>query len=141
MNIAPSSKTDDNPSCVLYVCTSCRTKGTPREPREKREGFALYQALKSLVKTSDIQKNVDIKPAECLSVCPRPCGIALASSGSWTYLFGDQNHHENAHEILKCVALYLRSSKGFLQRSARPKSLQGSILGRLPPISGDNKCT
>ena len=141
MNSPISSNPQCTSSCVLYICTSCRTKGTPREPSTNRQGFALYQELKSLIKTSSIQENVDIQPAKCLSVCPRPCGIALSSSDSWTYLFGDQKPHETAHDILKCVALYLQSPKGFMQRSIRPRSLQGSILGRIPPIIGEDKCT
>ena len=135
-NIAPP-KTESTPSCVLYVCTSCRTKGTPREPRENRQGFVLYQELKSLMDNSVLQASVDIQPAECLSICPRPCGIALLSSNSWTYLFGDQKPKETAHEIIKCISLYLHSRQGFMQRSMRPKSLQSSILGRIPPRKGE----
>ena len=34
------------PRCHLYVCTSCREKGFPREPAENRAGYRLYNALK-----------------------------------------------------------------------------------------------
>ena len=141
MNDITSPKNENTYSCTLYVCTSCRIKGTPREPREARQGFTLFQELKGLIQNSPMRNNINIQPAECLSVCPRPCGIALCSHGSWTYLFGDQQSQETAHDILKCVALYLRSPKGFMQRTSRPKSMQGSILGRIPPNEGEGICT
>ncbi len=34
-------------SSVLHGCTSCRAPGSPREPRESRAGFKLYQELRA----------------------------------------------------------------------------------------------
>ncbi len=34
-------------SSVLHVCTSCRVPGSPREPRDSRAGFKLYQELRA----------------------------------------------------------------------------------------------
>ena len=85
-----SFKNDGLSTCTLYVCLSCRTSGTPREPKENRQGFILYQKLQKVLSESILKHRVVIKPTKCLSICPRPCGIALASSGAWTYLFGDQ---------------------------------------------------
>ena len=127
-------------SCTLYVCTSCRTVGTPRTPKENREGFLLYQNLKALFASSPLANQVDVQPAACLSVCPRPCGIALSSHDSWTYLFGDQKPNETAQNILDCVSMYLTVPNGFMMRANRPKSLQNSILGRVPPSVGENVC-
>ena len=132
---------DDLPLCILYVCTSCRSAGTPREPRENRQGFILYQRLQEALKASDLQCRVELKPAGCLSICPRPCGIALSAAGAWTYLFGDQQPDQSVHDILQCVTLYLESSSGFMTRAKRPQSLQGSILGRVPPRKEEKTCT
>ena len=120
--------------CTLHVCTSCREKGTPREPREKRPGFKLYEELTAKLRGSTLGDHVDIEPARCLSLCPRPCGIALSSSGAWSYLFGDQKHGKTADEILECTATYISVQNGLMTREARPKSLQASILGRVPPL-------
>lgn len=122
--------------CTLHVCTSCRSPGAPREPRESRPGFVLYQQLLEAFGNTPLRDRVNVQPAECLSVCPRPCGIALASPGAWSYLFGDQHPGESAGDILECVSLYLEyleSADGFMARKQRPKPLQGSILGRVPP--------
>jgi len=77
---------------------------------------------------------VEVRPAECLSMCPRPCGIALSSAGAWTYLFGDQHPGESVRDIVECVSLYMGAADGFMPREQRPKSLRASILGRVPPF-------
>jgi len=124
-------------NCTLYVCLSCRTTDTPREPREKRQGYILYQKLRETIAKSPLYHKVDVKPAKCLSICPRPCGIALASSESWTYLFGDQKPNETVNDIIECLSIYLETPNGFMAREKRPKSLQSSILGRVPPMKGN----
>ncbi len=126
--------------CTLYVCTSCRSPGTPREPAEARPGFVLYHDLREAVHSSELRERVEVRAAECLSVCPRPCGIALSSEGAWTYLFGDQQPGRTVNDILECVALYLDSPAGFIARKRRPKPLRASILGRVPP-QGGQPCT
>ena len=120
--------------CKLHVCTSCREKGTPREPRENRPGFKLYEELTAKLRGSTLREHVDIEPVRCLSLCPRPCGIALSASGAWSYLFGDQKPGKTADEIIECIATYISVQNGHMARDARPKTLQASILGRIPPL-------
>ena len=76
---------------------------------------------------------VRVTPAECLSLCPRPCGIALSVPGRWTYLFGDQAPEATTEEILRCVELDLASTDVIMPRDLRPKALRRQILGRVPP--------
>ena len=140
ISISSKSNTSVNgtfSNCTLYVCLSCRTSDTPREPREKRQGYILYQKLRETIAKTSLYHKVDIKPAKCLSICPRPCGIALASSESWTYLFGDQKPNETVNDIIECLSIYLKNPNGFMAREKRPTSLRSSILGRVPPMKGD----
>ena len=127
--------------CTLDVCTSCRTAGAPREPKENRPGYILFRELRDPVSQSPLKDRVVIRSAACLSVCPRPCGIALSLPDSWTYIFGDQQPNETAQDILDCLSIYLSSTDGFMPRKSRPKSLRASILGRVPPFSGTDSCT
>lgn len=120
--------------CTLYVCTSCRPAGFPREPKEDRPGFRLHQKISEALEVSDLQDLVKLEAAQCLSLCPRPCGIALAFSEAWTYLFGDQDPATPVASILECVSIYLNSDKGKMPRSARPVGLRESVLGRVPPL-------
>lgn len=125
-----------NRTYVLHVCTSCRADGGPREPYERRSGYKLYQALKAALSDSEVAESVTLRAAECLSVCPRPCGIAISSPGSWSYLFGDQQSSASVQEIIDCLTLYVSRTKGFMSRNERPAGLRGSILGRIPPYGG-----
>jgi len=123
---------------VLHVCTSCRAPGSPREPFYQRAGYKLFKALKAEINDSELNDVVEVRSAECLSICPRPCGIAISSPGSWSYLFGDQEPSASIKDIVECLALYIGTAKGFMPRSDRPKGLRGSILGRVPPFGGTN---
>ena len=122
-----------NGKCKLHVCTSCRPSGFPRDPATNRPGFKLFQELSSLLDKNLLRDQIELVPTECLSLCPRPCGIALSRNNSWTYLFGDQDAEKTAKDILDCVITYMQSSDGLLLRKDRPETLQSSILGRIPP--------
>ena len=123
---------------VVHVCTSCRPPGSPREPFYQRTGYKLFQALKTAMVKSDLANVVEIQSTECLSICPRPCGIAISSPGSWSYLFGDQEPSTSVEEIMECLALYVASDKGVMPRNQRPKGMRRSILGRVPPLGDPN---
>ena len=124
---------DISRSSVVYVCTSCRAPGSPREPRDSRAGFQLYRQLRTKLHASSLGPHVEVRPAECLSLCPRPCGIALVSPGAWCYLFGDQHPTKSADDILECISFYIDTEDGFMPRKRRPERLRASVLGRVPP--------
>ena len=120
-------------STTLHICTSCRPEGHPKEPHANRPGFMLYQELSARIFRSSLQSKVCVKGTRCLSLCPRPCGISFSSPGAWTYLFGDQKHGETTTYIIKCLEIFINEPDGHLPRGSRPKALQSSILGRVPP--------
>ena len=122
-----------NGKCKLHVCTSCRPSGFPRDPATNRPGFKLFQELSSLLDKNLLRDQIELVPTECLSLCPRPCGIALSRNNSWTYLFGDQDAEKTASDILDCAITYIQSPDGLSPRKDRPETLQPSILGRIPP--------
>ncbi|MEL6196122.1 MAG: DUF1636 domain-containing protein [Myxococcota bacterium] len=122
-------------TCTLHVCVSCRANDCPREPRQDRTGAHHYRELRAFFENHPLRDRVEVKPVQCLSLCPRPCGIALSSPGKWSYLFGDQQQGSSAEDIAACVALYLVTDDGVMPREERPKSLRASILGRVPPMS------
>lgn len=138
---ACSSPKSESSSCTVFVCTSCRPPGSAREPAKGRPGYVLYKQLREAIATSPLREKVDVRPAECLSVCPRPCGLAVSRPGSWTYIFGDQTPETDVDAIVECLALYLEKPDGFLVRAERPKALRASILGRVPPPPEEALCT
>ena len=119
------------------ICSpETRLTGTPREPREYLPGFKLYRELHAMLAGSPLSDQVEVRPAQCLSLCPRPYGIALSSTGALSYLFGDQRPGEIAGDILECLSAYIATSDGHMPRERRPKTLRDSILGRVPPFEG-----
>ena len=120
--------------CTLYVCTSCRPAGFPKEPIENRPGFRLHREISQALAVSEIRNSVNLEAVQCLSLCKRSCGIAMTSRGAWTYLFGDQSPDLPVNSILECLSIYLKSSRGEMPRSVRPAGLRKSILGRIPPL-------
>ena len=119
--------------CTLHVCKSRRPSGFPREPKEGRPGFRLYKELERLIEAGKHGDLINLEATECLSLCPRPCGIAISSKGGWTYLFGDQNATSDAQQILDCVLVYSKEPSKRLARHDRPENMRASILGRVPP--------
>ena len=120
-------------ACTLHVCVSCRPSNFPREPKENRPGFRLHRELERLIKARNYSDLINLESTECLSLCPRPCGIAISSQSGWTYLFGDQDANLDAQAIIDCVISYSKEPTKPLARHQRPKNMRASILGRVPP--------
>ena len=128
-----SNNCDNVIQCTLHVCTSCRPVGFPREPKNDRPGFLLHQELERLIDKRSLEKKISLRVTECLSLCPRPCGVALSAPGAWTYLFGDQDAKKTAEDIIECALIYVEEPAGYMPREKRPTQLKSSILGRVPP--------
>ena len=118
----------------LYVCTSCRMPGEPREPAHGRAGSRLYASLAAGWGTRLEAAGIALVPYPCLSVCPRPCGVALRAPGKFTYVFGDMAAGLTEETLFACAALYRRKADGFMPREDRPEALRASILARVPPL-------
>jgi len=131
---------DLHSSCLVHVCTSCRQPGTAREPKANRSGFILYEQLCKAFANSGLRGQVEVRAAQCLSICPRPCGIAVSMPGKWTYLFGDQQKDKAMSDVVECVSAYLNAPDGFMSRESRPHSLRKAILGRVPPRQEIQEC-
>ena len=64
-----------------------------------------------------------VEPVECLSVCKRPCTVAVAAAGRWTYVYGDLDPDSSAETILDGVGLYAGAPDGIVPWRARPAGL------------------
>ena len=64
---------DTSRSSVLHVCTPCRAPRLLREPRESRAGFKLHRELCAKFHETPLGHHVEIRSAECFSLCPHPC--------------------------------------------------------------------
>ncbi|WP_375453882.1 DUF1636 family protein [uncultured Methylobacterium sp.] len=113
---------------VLYVCTTCRMEGDA--PDGPRAGARLFDALRQSARP----EHVRIEPVECLSVCKRPCTVAVASEDRWTYVYGDLDPAESARIILDGVGLYAATPDGIVPWKERPQEFRKGVVARIPPF-------
>jgi predicted metal-binding protein len=113
---------------TIYVCTTCRVAD---DPSEIRAGARLLAALEdSLIGSPD---RIRLEGVECLSVCKRPCTVAFASPGKWTYVYGDFSAETAPETILAGAALYAAAEDGLIPWKQRPDALKKGVVARLPP--------
>ncbi|MDP4022147.1 DUF1636 domain-containing protein [Methylobacterium sp. NEAU 140] len=114
------------PETVLYVCATCRREGD--DPEGPRAGARLLDALRARA------EGVRVEPVECLSVCKRPCTVAVASPGRWTYVYGDLDPAEQAGVILEGLAAYAATPDGIVPWKQRPAAFRSGVIARIPPF-------
>ena len=115
---------------TLYVCATCRAAGDTAEPRA---GARLLAALQDAVGAGG-HAGITVEGVECLSVCKRPCTVAVASQGRWTYVYGDLDAAESARTILEGVGLYAGTPDGIVPWKARPQEFRKGVVARIPPF-------
>ncbi|WP_457105276.1 DUF1636 family protein [Methylobacterium sp. P5_C11] len=117
------------PETVLYVCTTCRRLDD--DPDGPRAGALLLEALKA---RGDAVPGLRVEPVECLSVCKRPCTVAVASADRWTYVYGDMDPATSADTILAGLAAYAETPDGLVPWRARPAAFRTGVIARIPPF-------
>lgn len=115
------------PDTILYVCTTCRAADDLSEPRA---GARLLAALRDAAGEGDLR----IEGVECLSVCKRPCTVAVSSRGRWTYVYGDLDPVESARVILDGIGLYGAAPDGIVPWRERPEAFRRGVVARVPPF-------
>jgi predicted metal-binding protein len=75
-----------------------------------------------------------VRPVECLSVCKRPCTVALAAPGKWTYVVGDLNLIDHIEDVAVAAEKYAASTDGIVPWRERPISVRKGVVARIPPL-------
>lgn len=129
----------DPETAILSVCTTCRAAGDASEPRA---GAKLLAALREEAAREPVP-GLAIEGAECLSVCKRPCTVAVASAGRWTYVYGDFDALEapetSARTILAGLRRYLETPDGVVPWRERPEAFRKGVVARIPPLRVPHK--
>ena len=113
----------------VFVCVSCKQDDTqsPRPGvRAARDAVAAEVSARGL----DLQ----VTPVECLSVCKRPCTIAFAAEGKWTYVIGDLEAGTHVDDIVTGAERYAASTNGIVPWRERPVPVRRGVLARVPPM-------
>jgi predicted metal-binding protein len=113
------------PAATLLVCVTCKSDEGPL-------GAALFAALgERLAATPELA----LRPIECLSVCKRPCTVALAAPGKWTYVVGDLTRDSHLEDIVTAARRYAASPAGIVPWRERPLSFRKGVVSRTPPLA------
>ena len=117
---------DDDRGATLYVCITCKAG-------EDRPGQALFDALSARI-VADDETGVSLRAVECLSVCKRPCTVALAARGKWTYVVGDLSVETDLDDILTAARRFARTHDGIVPWRERPMPFRKGVISRTPPL-------
>ncbi|MGO4387908.1 DUF1636 family protein [Microvirga sp. 2YAF29] len=116
----------------LHVCVTCRQAGGP-DDKALRPGAVLHRALSDALAQPGAPA-VRVEAVECLSVCKRPCTIAVSGPGRWTYIYGDLDAEISIDTIIEGLRLYAATSDGLVPWRARPEAFRKGVVARIPPF-------
>jgi predicted metal-binding protein len=120
----PYGRGERSPSATLLVCVTCKSDGGPL-------GAGLFAALGERLAA---EPHIALVAVECLSVCKRPCTVALAAPGKWTYVVGDLTREDHIEDIATAARLYAASPGGIVPWRERPLSFRKGVVSRTPPL-------
>ena len=118
-------------SVRILVCASCRVAGA--DPDAPRPGTVLAAGLAQALEAGD-HPAVTVETVECLSVCKRPCTVALTSEGRWTYIYGDLDPETGVETLLTFVRQYGGTPDGIVPWRERAEAIRKGVVARLPPL-------
>jgi predicted metal-binding protein len=112
-------------AATLLVCITCKSDEGPM-------GSSLFEALGARLAA---EPDIALIAVECLSVCKRPCTVALAAQGKWTYVVGDLRRESHLEDILSAARRYAASPEGIVPWRERPLSFRKGVVSRTPPLA------
>ena len=110
---------------TLLVCVTCKAEG-------RLLGAPLYETLAERLAGEGA---VAVKPVECLSVCKRPCTVALSAPGKWTYVVGDLDREAHLEDIVTASRRYAEAPNGLVPWRERPLPFRRGVVSRTPPLA------
>jgi predicted metal-binding protein len=111
---------------TAFICVTCRGPAGD----DDRPGRTLFDAVNARPRDPAII----VTAVECLSVCKRPCTIALAGPGKWTYVIGDLDPEASVDDILAMAVRYTHTADGIVPWRERPQSFRKGVVSRIPPL-------
>ena len=110
---------------TLFVCVTCKSG-------EDRPGQPLFDALSERLAN---ESGVHLRAVECLSVCKRPCTVALSARGKWTYVVGDLSLETHLDDIVTAARRFAATSDGIVPWRERPIPFRKGVISRTPPLA------
>jgi predicted metal-binding protein len=117
------------PGVTIFVCITCRHENE----EGVRPGKILFDAVQASLLSRE-ESNIALRAVECLSVCKRPCTLALAGPGKWTYVVGDLDKQTSVDDILDAALKFAATEDGIIPWRERPLSFRKGVVSRTPPL-------
>ena len=124
----------NNSDVTLFICVSCNGVAKGPDGAPEKPGLLLLAAVGSCLSGSPARE-LSVRPVECLSVCKRPCTVALAAKGKWTYVVGDLDHATDAGDVVAAALAFGASKDGIVPWRERPRSFRKGVVSRVPPLT------
>jgi predicted metal-binding protein len=115
---------------TIFICVSCTIEGA----RSDRPGQELLEQVSRAI-AARAGCGAEVKAVDCLAVCKRPCTVALAGDGKWTYVVGDLSPDTNADDVVAAALSYGATANGIIPWKERPQSFRKGVISRIPPLN------
>ncbi len=119
---------------TIFVCVSCRRPVEGSAEGFDQPGVALVDSLRRHFAANG-RGDATVEPVDCLAVCERPCTVAFAGAGKWTYLIGDLDPLLHAEEVAGAAASFAAAENGIIPWRERPMSFRKGVIARVPPLA------
>jgi predicted metal-binding protein len=126
---APMTPGPVEPDATIFICVTCRHA----DQEGVRPGRALFDAVHARLANRE-NSAVALRAVECLSVCKRPCTVALSAPGKWTYVVGDLDVDANVDDVINAAFKFAATSDGLVPWRERPKCFRSGVISRVPPL-------
>ncbi|MGO4739679.1 DUF1636 family protein [Bosea sp. 2KB_26] len=117
---------------TIFVCVACRRTRADLPEGYDQPGLSFAEALRERIARDG--GTLPVEPVDCLAVCNRPCTVALAADGKWTYLIGDLDTDAHIDEVVGAAASFAASTNGIVPWKERPASFRKGVVARVPPL-------
>jgi predicted metal-binding protein len=118
-----------HPGATIFICVTCRHG----DDEGARPGKILFDAIEARLAARE-SGDVALQAAECLSVCKRPCTVALSAPGKWTYVVGDLDTAAHADDVIEAAVKFAATTDGIVPWRERPQSFRKGVVSRVPPL-------
>jgi predicted metal-binding protein len=114
-------------AATIHVCVTCRAG----EDAALRPGVKLAEMLDARLAGDEA---IRLERVECLSVCKRPCTLALSAPGKWTYVVADLDNEANVEDVIDAARRYAATTDGIVPWRERPVPFRRNVVSRTPPL-------
>ena len=116
---------------TVFVCTSCKRRLGDGEGNFDHPGPELAERLRALLADDP---SITVTAVDCLAVCTRPCTIALAGDGKWTYVVGDLDNAAHCADVAGMARAFAATGNGIVAWRERPQAFRKGVISRVPPL-------